>query len=245
MEIPPQDFVFIADESGISNDRFTVVGGVCLHRDMMKPAYETLAAYRSEYKMSAELKWSKVSDQKIVEYSALVDHFFALNRAEMLSFHALIFDNHIADHRKFNQGDRDIGLSKLYYQLIFHKFIKTHGRRGSLYVRLDHRNSSTPLETMRRMLNSAAARDLRMFGEPLKQCVSFNSTDCDILQMNDVILGAVCAARNGRHLMEGGRRSKRDLAQLVLERSGLVSFEQNTKMTTHHFTLWNMKPYKR
>ena len=240
--IPPQDYVLIADESGISNDRYVVVGGLAMHRSALVGAYEALAAYREAHSMRAELKWQRVSDQKLKEYLALVDYFFAMNERGAISFHCIVFDAHQWNHKKYNEGSEDIGLSKLYYQLILHKFIKTYGSRGDLYVRLDHRNSKTPLDTIRRMLNNAA----RGFGltQPLKQLVSCDSRACDLLQLNDVILGAVCAARNGRHLT-AGRQAKREIAARVMDRSGLGDFAQDSSRWQGRFTVWNMRPRPR
>jgi hypothetical protein len=245
MIVPPQDYVFIADEAGISNDRFTVVGGICMHRSTMEKAYATLRAYRMRYAMHAELKWSKVSDQKLEQYMALVDYFFALNNANHIHFHSIVFDSHYWNHARYNNRDGDIGLSKLYFQLMLHKFVKIYGNRGSLYVKVDHRNSSTPLEDIRRMLNATAARDHDIHNYPVKQFVSSDSRDCDLLQLNDVILGSVCAARNGRHLLEGCRRAKKVLAQSVLDRSGLPTFEQDSPKLQKRFTVWNMRPRTR
>lgn len=129
--------------------------------------------------------------------------------------------------------------------IILHKFVKTHGNKGTLYVRVDHRNSSTPLEQIRKMLNATAARDHAITTQPVKQFVSEDSKKCRLLQLNDVILGAVCAARNSRHLLEGGRESKKELAKRVLEKSGLDTFEQNSPRSVHRFTIWNMSPSPR
>jgi hypothetical protein len=244
MHVPPQDYIFIADEAGISNDRFTIVGGICLHRETLRRAYETMAAYRKKYGMHAELKWDKISPGKIEEYTALVAYFFAMNSTNHMHFHSICFDSHSWMHKKFNGGDADVGLSKLYYQLMVHKFVKIYGNSGSLYVRMDHRNSSTPLEDIRRMLNATAARDHGITNNPVKQLVSEDSKKCDLLQINDVILGAVCAARNGRHLIEGGNTAKKAIANLVLEKSGLATFEKNSAPSINRFTIWNMQPKK-
>lgn len=244
MLVPPQDYVFIVDESGISNDRFTVVGGVCMHRETLRRAYDTMKAYREKHNMNAELKWGKISVQRIVQYKELVDYFFAMNNANLMHFHSIVFDSHAWAHKKYNGGDKDVGLSKLYYQLMLHKFVKIYGDKGTLYVRLDHRNSSTPLETIRRMLNAVAARDHGIMSDPVKQLVSEDSKRCDLLQVNDVILGAVCAARNGRHLLEGGNIAKQNLAKYVLEKSGLTTFERDSPRAVTRFTLWNMKARK-
>ena len=92
------------------------------------------------------------------------------------------------------------------------------------------------------MLNNAASRDHGINTNPFKVIEPADSKECDILQLNDVILGAVCAARNGKHLLEGGRASKRDIALLVLEKSGLPSFAIDTPRWVSGFTVWNMRP---
>jgi hypothetical protein len=239
---PPQDYVFFADEAGISGDRFTVVGGFCVRRNMIPQIHASIEAYRERHNMTAELKWSRVSNQKFEEYKAFVDLFFALNNSNQIHFHALVFDSHKANHKKFNNGDSDVGLSKLYYQLIVHKFAKLYPSEQGMCVCLDHRNSSTPLNDLREMINSTLARDHGIPHRPVKQLVSQDSKADDLLQLNDVILGAVCHSRNGKHLLAETRPAKRDIAQLVLNQSGLTTFDENSPRNVHRFSVWQFEP---
>ena len=244
MIVPEQDYLFIADEAGISKDRFTVVGGICLHRSVVEGVYKTLADYREVFNMKAELKWQKISNQKLAEYQALVDYFFALNSSGKIQFHSIIFDSHAWNHNRYNEGIADTGLSKLYYQLILKKFVCRCAEHGSLYVCLDHRNSKTSLADLQRMINAAALRD-HGHKQPLKQLVSRVSHEDDLLQLNDVILGAVCAVRNGKHLLADTRAAKKTIASCVLEKSGLQTYERDSSRDIHRFTVWNMRPRPR
>jgi hypothetical protein len=239
--VPPEDYVFFCDEAGISTDRFTAVGGFCVHNSNIPQILKNLSAYREQHNMKAELKWTKVSNQKEGQYTALVDYFFAMNNTNKVHFHCVIFDNHKWNHGRYNGGDNDVGLSKLYYQLIHHRFARTYSKLGSLHVCCDHRNSSTSLNDLRDMLNAAAARDHGVATRPFKQVVSADSKGHDMLQINDVILGAVCAARNGKHLLAATRTSKRNLAGLVLQKSGLETFERNSPAGVQRFTVWNFR----
>lgn len=238
---PPQDYVFFADESGISNDRFTVVGGICVRKGAIPDIHQNIQAFRDERNMHSELKWSKISNQKETEYQALVELFFSLNNANLVHFHSLIFDSHKANHKKYNNGDADMGLSKLYYQLILHRFSRYYPHAGGMCVCLDQRTSSTSLNDLRDMLNAGIAKTHGITGNPIKQVVSQNSHDDDLLQLNDVILGAVCAARNGKHNLVTGRVSKRNIAKSVLEKSGLETFEQDSARGVTRFSVWNMR----
>lgn len=243
--IPPQDFAFYADESGISQDRYTVVGGVCMRKSTAEAVYSSISTYRNRHGMHSELKWSKVSDQKIGEYEALLDLFFELNNSNLVQFHWIVFDNHQWNHKKYNSGDPDIGLSKLYYQLLLYKFVQICGRESFLFACLDHRHSSTGLEDLKKMINSAAARNFQMAHSPLAQLISRDSKLDPVLQLNDVILGAVNAHRNGKHLLAGGRASKRALAVKVQKMSGLRSFDMSSPRHIRRFTCWNFQPRPR
>lgn len=216
------------------------MGGVCIHRDAIATVRSNIQAYRDRHKMQAELKWSRVSNQKVEEYKALIDYFFWLNSVDAIHFHTLVFDSHQSNHRKYNDGCADTGLSKLYYQLILHKFCKLY-HDDDMAVCLDHRNSKTRHEDLKRMLNAGAAKALGRTDSPIKQIVSADSKCEDILQLNDVVLGAVGAVRNGKHELVGGRLAKADLAKYVLEKSGLKTFDVDSPRRITRFTVWNFK----
>ena len=85
-----QDFAFFCDESGISTDRFTVVGGISMRRDSINRILADMEAFRDRFTMTKELKWTKITDAKIEEYKHLVDYFFALNKADQCQFHCIV-----------------------------------------------------------------------------------------------------------------------------------------------------------
>lgn len=240
--IPIQTFAFFADESGITNARYSLVGGTAIKTIFLEPMYERIWELRQKHRMFAEFKWSKVSNQKLDAYRDLVGLYFDMLGRGFLSFHVTTFDNHKWKHQIYNDGDPDIGLSKNYYQLILHQFIKQYGDLASLYVCLDRRLSSTPLNKLQRMLNFAAGKDYGLTFGPVRVLESRDSKKDDMLQINDVILGAVSAFKNSRHLEEGTRAAKVDLANYVFANSGLGSFDKNSPPQSRSFTLWNRNP---
>ncbi len=240
MFICDQDCAFFCDESGISTERHLVVGGLAMRREVIPALQAQIEAFRQQHNMSKELKWTRISNQKLdayLRFAAIFEEFFD---SGLCHFHCLIFDSHQRRRQSRLHDNRDLNLSKLYFDLLLHRFGKIYGGDATLFVRMDHRNSSTSLEELRRNLNSALAREHQISSEPFKHIQSEDSKLCDILQLNDVVLGAVCAARNGRHLEEEGRESKKILARVILAKSGLVSFEHDTEDSARHFTVWNM-----
>jgi hypothetical protein len=83
--VPPQDFACFCDEAGISGDRFTVVGGICVDSNIIPHVRRNIEEFRRANNIHAELKWSKISDRKSNEYNFLVDYFFAMNNQKCLS----------------------------------------------------------------------------------------------------------------------------------------------------------------
>jgi len=242
---PSQEHVFFADESGISQSQYTVVGGIYIRSKHIPLLHEKISAFRTKHNMHAELKWTKISNQKFEAYAALVDLFFTLNQESIINFHALIFDNYQANHHKYNEGSADIGLSKLYYQLILHKFSNYADESSDMCVCLDRRHSRTSLNDLRDMLNRGITRKRGMPTALIKQLVSQDSKEDDILQLNDVILGAVCAVRNGKHILHDTREAKRVIAHRIVNQSGHRDFTQSSPRHFNHFSVWNFQPRPR
>ncbi|MBV7394540.1 hypothetical protein KJP30_09990 [Mameliella sp. DP3N28-2] len=221
-----------------------LVGATIVRRAFMESLYDRMQRLREEHSMFAELKWSKISNQKIEAYRAFVDLFFEFTARGAASFRATTFDNHMWDHNRFNDGDADIGVSKLYYQMLLHQVIGWYGDVASLYICLDRRLSTTPLEKLQRILNAGAAKDYKLTFGPVRILTARDSKKEDLLQLNDIILGAVASYKNKRHLETGARAAKVEIANYVFERSGLKSYDTDSPKSKKDFQIWNRKPRK-
>lgn len=242
--VPIQDFSIFADESGISNDRHMLVGATVVRRIYVKSLYESVQELRERHGMFAELKWSKISNQKFDAYKAFVDLFFDFLLRRGISFHATTFDNHMWDHTRFNDGDPDIGISKLYYQMLLHQVVGWHGDLATLYICLDRRLSTTPLDKLQKILNAGAAKEYKLDFGPVRVLTAKDSKKDDLLQINDIILGAVAAYKNNRHLEPSAREAKVEMAKYVFSRSGLSSYDIDSPPKKVDFQIWNRKPRK-
>lgn len=237
--IPIQKYAFFADESDITNARYSMVGGTATSSAALRMIYSRIFDLRKRHNMYAELKWSKVSNQKIDAYRELIGLYFDMSEKGILAFHCATFDNHKWKHSLYNDSDRDIGLSKNYYQLILHRFIRFYGEQASLFVCLDKRHSSTKLPDLQRMLNAGAAKEYKLSFGPVTTLEARDSKKDDLLQINDVILGAMSSIKNGRHENTETRASKAELAKLVLVNSGLGSLSKDSPPQASKFTIWN------
>jgi Protein of unknown function (DUF3800) len=232
-----------ADESRQCKDRFMVLGGLIVEGGNVPGFEATMAKFRHKTRMFAELKWSKVTNQKFEEYRLFLSYFFSLLSVGQLHFHCLIVDTHLTDHRKFNQGDKEIGFYKFYYQLLLHCFGKRYCRKGEddrLILHLDHRTTRYKLGTLKTVLNNGMKKKFRIDTQPFQSIEPKNSKESELIQINDIVLGAIGFQKNGYQLLPDTRQSTKDLAAFIAREAGIRNLGDDTRLGNHHFTIWNL-----
>ncbi len=235
------------DESRQSKDRYMVIGGFILTVEDKDEFYDTIKKYREEQRMFAELKWTKVTQQKLPQYKRFIEYFFALNNTDKIHYHCIIIDNHQVDHKKFSKGDKELGFYKFYYQLLLHSF----GRRycspdddDRFIVILDYRVTSYKLNTLKVVLNRGMNKRYSIDSNPFVSIEPRRSKKDDILQIADIIIGSIGFQKNGYDLLAGTRKAKKELANFIASQAGLPDLKSNTPWGNHRFTIWNFRLQK-
>ena len=207
----------------------------------------TIQAFRHEQGMFAELKWTRVSSQKLPQYRRFVEYFFALNNTNRLQFHCIIIDNHLVDHRRFSHGDKELGFYKFYYQFLLHRFgalcVKQPDAR--FMVHLDDRTSRYSLATLKLILNRGGKKRYGIDCAPFVAVEPRDSKEVELLQVCDVLLGAIGFQKNGYDLVAGAKASKVQLAQHVAQQAGLPDLKADTRRGQMRFTIWNFRLQKK
>ena len=204
----------------------------------------TMQKFRKEQNMSAELKWSKVSIQKLTEYKRFIEYFFALNNTDNIHYHCLIVDNHQINHKKFSQGDCESGFYKFYYQLLLHCFGKkycTNENRVRLITHLDYRNTNYSLSTLKTVLNSGINKKCDINYDPFVSIEPVDSKKSDLLQICDILLGAMGYQKNGYPILATSKKAKIELADYIAFKAGLKNLSDNTLRGNYRFTIWNLR----
>jgi len=194
--------------------------------------------------MKSELKWSKVTNQKYDQYKRFVEYFFALNNTDELHFKCMIVDNHQINHKKFSDGNKENGFYKFYYQLLLHSFGKEYYKQEEdtkFIIHLDHRCSSYPLMDLKNILNSGIRKKYQITTDPFRSIEPRDSKLSELIQINDIILGAIGFQKNGFHLIAGSRKSKIDLAEYIAKSAGLSNLSNSTFRSQSRFSIWNFK----
>ena len=235
------------DESRQSKDRYMVLGGLLMPASNVEEFETTMRKFRDETKMFAELKWSKITNQKYDQYKRFVEYFFALSNTDKLHFHSLIIDNHQVNHKKFNYGNKELGFYKFYYQLLLHCFGCQYCRAqedDKFIIHMDRRNTTYRLDTLKDVLNNGIRKKIGITTNPFRSIEPLDSKESEIIQMNDIILGAIGFQKNGYELLAGTRQAKKDLAAFIAQQAGLRDLKEDTKRSNQRFTIWNFRLQK-
>jgi hypothetical protein len=185
-----------------------------------------------------EMKWVKVSNRKLSAYLRAVDLFFLPKFAAGPHFHSLIVDTHKVNHRRYNQGSREIGFSKEIYQLA-RKFGRLYGD-ALFHIYPDHRTTDQLPENVRTMLNLGIRKSGDQRDWPYRRMQFRHSHQTPLIQLADIFSGALAYQINGHHLVEGASPAKCALSQHILERARIENPSVDTAVNGK-FTIWHRK----
>ena len=181
--------------------------------------------------IAAEFKWTKVSQTKLPAYQAWVNCL--LNNTDV-DFRCIVIDTHLLDHQTFNKGDRELGFYKFYYQLVSRNM-----QAESLYsLYTDDRTNrkNNRLEVLRIVSNRYWKKKSGV--EPLRAVEPRSSHDEDLLQLTDVILGAIGYAWNNNN----NSPAKLELVAYIAKQLGWPSLQVATPPSFTRFNIWHWRP---
>lgn len=232
----PSAITFFADASSRDRD-FMVAGGFAVAGKRIQEIEADIARLRASANVR-EFHWSDYrGGNKRRAYEALVDYGFELIERQHAALHIIIAKFKGYSHKAREGESRDTSINRMYYQLCLHRPARFYGRKRAIHVRFDAGNDSADICKMRNQLCAAAWRKYRTLANCVRSIEPVDSAKVGIVQMADVILGAAAAKRNDiQHT-----NAKGDLANFVLERSGLRSWSDDTDERARFLTVWNHK----
>ena len=168
-----------------------VLGGLRGRRSRVQEHHAKLQSIINRFNVAPtfEIKWTKVGSSGVALYKELLDYFF---EAGDLGFRAVVVpDKGILDHKAYDQ-DHDLFYHKLYYLLLTHL--------------LDERNAYEVYVDIKDTISSERLRDLQTYlanrlrdhrGDTLQRVQAVRSNEVRLLQLADLLIGAVGYANRG------------------------------------------------
>lgn len=231
------------DESGQTANRYMCVSGIVIRKEGVDEVRAHIERIKLAGGIGSEVKWTKVTSHRLRTYKLLVQYFFDLVDEGQAHFHALICDFQEFDHWK--NGGREGSVSRMLFQLALHKGCYRYGAVADLHLFPDSGDHARMMGEHRYHLNNTARRKMpegRGSAErPVAHIEPTNSAGEPLLQLNDLILGAICYRRNERYDASDASKHKKALARLVAKHAGATTFHYNPAAFGKKFTVWNFK----
>ena len=212
-----------------------VAGGFAVAGNRISEIEDHIATLRDDAGIRSEFHWSGYrGGAKRQAYEDLVRYAFQLINKRHAAFHVIIANFGAYNHKAVPGENKDTSINRMYFQLLLRRVAKFYGRKRALHVRLDSGNDSADICAMRNQLCAAAYRQYDARPNCVRSIEPVNSKNVGLIQMADVLVGAIAAKRNDvEH-----RSAKGDLANFVLQASGRHSWATDTGIKARFLTVW-------
>jgi hypothetical protein len=256
-----------SDESRHKNERFMLLGGIWIEEKNVSYATSQIKKLRNYkgYKNSSgkhidflgEFKWQKVSNKYFHVYKELVDIFFEWINKDTARFCCMLIDRQNPVIQKENNIDED-GYFKLLYQLYFHNSkipaiykifpdsisnstVKVNLPKLDLSLDSSFRNKFIPL------LNPKDEVPKKGF---VNNITPIDSKSNDLIQVVDVIIGAIGYLQNSLFRKKRAKVDKVKLMKYIFEKMALsgailVSGKTYYVAKSTKFNIWVFKPTRK
>jgi hypothetical protein len=187
-----------------------------------------------------ELKWQKVKRKTLPMYTALTTAYFQMLDKDFLNYYCLVIDTQTVDHKKYNNGDHDLGFTKFLFTLLF-KFSRVFKDRNLFYCFLDDRTTKHRPETMQVALNARVRRDAPRGYAPYRLVAFTKSEKSRLIQVTDVITGAIAYELNQHHGAAAPAAHKISLMKHVAKCAKVYTLAAPTRTAGNRFDIWHLE----
>lgn len=209
-----------------SNNDVMTLGFISCVKDSSKQISKDLRNLKSKYNLNVnyELKWTKVSMNKIDYYKELIDYFFDNND---LRFRVVIADKSELDFNKYYYLDHDKWYYRVYYMLLGKTLLEKN--KYNIYIDIKDTCSSEKVAKLKEVLNNSY---YDFTEEMICKIQHIKSHESELLQLNDLLIGAIGYKNNNLH----NSTAKLEIVRYLEEMSG----ESLISSTNRHSEKFNL-----
>jgi hypothetical protein len=225
--------IYCDESCYLLNDRndIMILGGISCPIQYVRTINNNIKQLKLKYNLNnkIEIKWTKVSGSKINLYKELID---LLVDTPYLNFRGIIITGKTnLDHEAFNQ-DHDTWYYKMYYYLI--REMVRIGNVYRVYVDIKDTKSADKIIFLQHVLNNSL---YDFYNETVERIQTVRSDEVNILQLTDLIIGALSYINRG--LVSS--QTKVELTNYLSSRVGL-DLMHTTSRDTQKFNIFKWSP---
>lgn len=202
--------IFGDESSHKGKHKFLVYGTVSCDRSMVPKIREEIE--KAKKGKSLEWHWSESKYPEL--YPGLVDTIFKCRDNFGLRFRCLVVNTRHTRHKEYSDDDPDLGLEK-YIHLHLMTYANDQKAKAQFFVQLDERTPKYRAEAQKRALNAADRRDNLRTYDLFADAIDVRSHTSPLVQVADVLSGAVAYVTNERYLLSDASPKKKALAERI------------------------------
>ena len=202
-----KEYFIWCDESDQSGKFFSnFYGGVLVKSEDLHEVMHALQKVCRRLHLHDEIKWQKISDHYVMKYIALMDVFFNLIKEDKIKVRIMFIQNAYKTSDLYDMHKRDVFFI-LYHQLIKHAFGLIHSNTNEKEMFLRLYFDFLPYTLKKREMfkqslhNLQSLKSFQFAGIKIRKpdIAEVDSKKHLMMQMLDVVLGAVCFYLNNKH----------------------------------------------
>ncbi len=206
-----------------------VLGSIYVPKEKTKAINERIKEIKEKHKIkpNTEIKWVKVSKNKLPFYLDIVDYFFD---TDDLHFRAVIIEKSQLNHKKFKQTH-----DQFYYKIYFELLSKILDPQDNYSIYLDIKDTRGREKVAK--LKQVLCNSMYDFdGKIIKTIQQVRSCEIQTLQLVDLLIGAMQFLNNSNVKSE----AKKAIVERIRERSGydLTKSTLLREPKTNIFYIW-------
>jgi len=233
-------FHIYCDESCQNAHRYTVIGATLCRPDAAGKVSARLNELVELHGRgsSRELKWTNLKGHKLNLYREVISAYFEMMDRRMLRYQCLVIDNNHVNHDLYSEGDHDLGFTKFMFVLLY-SFAEMLRSNVHFHAFIDERSTKRPIEVMKYALNNKCKTHLPAHRQPFQSVRFVKSERSRLIQVTDIITGAIAAETNGHHLLSSSSAHKIDLMRHIAACARLESLARH-KFRWPNFSIWHL-----
>ena len=233
------EYSIYCDEScHLQNDKndIMVIGGVFCPKSSVKEINKDIRKIKIKHGIGskAEIKWRKVSNNKLEFYKELIEYFF---KNDELKFRCVI----APEKTKLNLEEFSLTYNDWYYRIYYLllKEIVSVDNEYIIYMDIKDTLGGEKVRKLKEVLNNLL---FAFYSDVVKRIQLVRSDEIEIIQLTDILIGALSYVNRNLKVKEN---AKSELIDLIMERSSqTLRYTTTPKIWHNKFDVFRWKPKK-